>query len=265
MKNVNKRALFFDFDGTLWFGKIGEKTLEALKEAHAQGDLLFLCTGRSRGNFDMAWIDGIPFDGMLFGGCNAETNGKELFLSTLTREQVEETIKITKKYHLDILWEGYYNNYRAPSTSNIFDNNMRILEDVELLDVEKYPVMKMDIIKPFKNGAYIPVPQPAKDDLAKMYLLNEFDSYLELLQKGLGKDEMIKLIKNEYGISSKNCYAFGDSNNDIAMKNECDTLIAINHAPEGLKKIAEYVTQKEENGVAEAIEYLNLKANKPTF
>ena len=49
MKDSNdKKALFFDFDGTLWFGKYGDKTLETLKKLHEKGYILVYASGRSR-------------------------------------------------------------------------------------------------------------------------------------------------------------------------------------------------------------------------
>ena len=92
MKESNdKKALFFDFDGTLWFGKYGDKTLETLKKLHEKGYILVYASGRSRGNTDFELIKDLPFDALTFGGCEAEIDGKIIYRRDFSREQVSRT------------------------------------------------------------------------------------------------------------------------------------------------------------------------------
>ena len=63
MDKNNKKVFFFDFDGTLWFGKYGEKTLQALNILHEKGHLLIYNSGRSMGNTRFKRLEPIPFDG----------------------------------------------------------------------------------------------------------------------------------------------------------------------------------------------------------
>ena len=59
---MRNKAIFFDFDGTLWFGKYGKTTLETLNKLH-ENYYLFYCSGRSEGNTQFDLLKGVPFDG----------------------------------------------------------------------------------------------------------------------------------------------------------------------------------------------------------
>ena len=67
---TQRKALFFDIDGTIWNMKneIPESTVRAIRALREKGHLTFLCSGRSRAfiqepklfdiGFDVSWEDG---------------------------------------------------------------------------------------------------------------------------------------------------------------------------------------------------------------
>ena len=79
---------------------------------------------------------------------------------------------------------------------------------------------------------------------------------VECVQKGHGKDFLIKKVCKELDINIEDTYAFGDSMNDLPMFKTCAKAVAIGHAPDQLKAYAVYVTKEEENGVWEALKEL---------
>lgn len=257
---MGKKALFFDFDGTLWFGKYGDKTIQALKKVHEQGDYIFLNTGRSQGNFEKGWAEGIPFDGLLFGGAHIVLNGKDEFRSDISREAVKAVIELSEKYRLKIMWEGVYENYRNERSANKYDHDMHVLEECELLNVQEYPLTKFDVLKQDaeEKDRYLPIRAEVEEELSKYFHVIQFDDYIELIQKGLGKNVLIEKICEKFGIPKEDRYAFGDSRNDLPMFSVCGNRVAIGHAPEELKREATFVTTEEENGVAEAIYELKI-------
>ena len=257
MNTIDKKAFFFDFDGTIWFGRFGEKTLQALKDLHNKGHLLFYNSGRSKANSYMQRIKQIPFDGFLFGGCHAETaDGEIIYLSNISKGAMQDTVEIENEYDLLIIYEG---TDKVCKRKGILDWIPCIeLEDNRVLvDTDTYPMSKFSIFKRKTClGEYEPIPPKALELLAKHYILIEMGSYVECIQKGHGKDVIISKAVERLGIDINNTYAFGDSMNDMPMFKACAKSIAIGHSPDELKKLAIYVTKEEENGVWEALSEL---------
>ena len=87
-----RKALFFDIDGTLLAGGIPgyipDSTIEALKQAQANGHYIFINSGRTYGFMPEA-IKEFPFDGYVCG-CGTEV----IFLGkTLYHYDLDEDLK----------------------------------------------------------------------------------------------------------------------------------------------------------------------------
>ncbi|MBQ7373584.1 MAG: HAD family phosphatase [Clostridia bacterium] len=253
MRNNSKKAFFFDFDGTIWFGRYGEKTLKALRQLHSDGHLLVYNSGRSKGNNPAERLKPIPFDAFLCGGCIAEVFGEEIFRKDLSKEMVEKSLKIERKYDLLNLYEGVVGVYKRRGILPKF--NGEELDDTDvLLDVETYPISKFCIIKKVdENGEYLLAPESALKEYSQDFDIVEFKNYYEVTQKGTGKDVVCKLLIEKLGLKKENCYFFGDSLNDLSAFLIGGRNVAIGHSPNALKEKAEYVTTLEEDGVYEAL------------
>ena len=257
MTTTDKKAFFFDFDGTIWFGRFGEKTLKALNDLHEKGHLLFYNSGRSKGNSYMEKIKQIPFDGYLFGGCHAEkTDGEIIYLSSISNKAMKDTVEIENEFDLLINYEGVKIVCKRKGILDWIP--CQELEDNSvLIDTKAYPISKISIFKKKNDkGEYLPIPQKALERLSKHYILIEMGSYVECIQKGHGKDFIIKKLCKELNLDLKNTFAFGDSMNDMPMFLTCAKAVAIGHSPKELKDKAIYVTKEEENGVWEALNAL---------
>ena len=251
---MDKKAFFFDFDGTIWFGHFGEKTLKALKDLHEKGHLLFYNSGRSKANTHFDKIQDVPFDYFLFGGCHAETSsGEVLYCSNITKEAMQDTVEIENQYDLLIIYEGTKNVYKRKGILTWIPCE-ELEDNTVLVDANAHPISKFSIFKrKNEQGGYDPICSQALECLAKHYILIEMGSYVECIQKGHGKDVIIKIATNILGIDLKDTYAFGDSMNDFPMFETCAKKVAIGHSPNELKALATYVTKEEENGVWEAL------------
>ena len=100
MENINRKAFFFDYDGTIWFGRFSEKTLKALCKLHEKGHLLFYNSGRSKGNTRKDKVALIPFDGLLYGGSHIEYNGKDIFRKDIPKDIMKEIVAIENANNL---------------------------------------------------------------------------------------------------------------------------------------------------------------------
>ena len=91
---MERKALFFDIDGTLLSeetGKVPASARKALEEAMARGHLCFINTGRTRCSLPLE-IKAIPFSGYLCGcGTQILYGDEELYSRTIPRERREKS------------------------------------------------------------------------------------------------------------------------------------------------------------------------------
>ena len=255
MKNNQKKAFFFDFDGTLWFGKYGEKTLKAILKLKEQGHLLVYNSGRSKGNNPAERLKPVPFDAFLCGGCNAEIFGEVVFRKDFSKEQMQKVLKIERDFDLDNLYEGVVGVYKRRGILPVF--NGEELDDISvLLDVKTYPISKFCIIKKEREKRqYLPAPKEAIEKLSDEFDVIEFSNYYEVTQKGTGKDVLCKLLIQKLGLKIEDCYFFGDSLNDLSAFLLGGNNVAIGHSPDALKQKAQFITTLEEDGIYEALHH----------
>ena len=257
MENKGKKVFFFDFDGTIWFGTFGEKTVKALNQLHNDGHTLVYNSGRSRGNARFDKLIQIPFDYFLHGGALAESaSGEQIYRQDIPQGVIDLVIKTEKEFDLFIIYEGVKAVYERKGISE--KTHSTVLDDVSILsDTKTYPITKFSILKKVgENGEFLPLPQEALNKLRPYFDVVDLGSYAECMQKGTGKDFIIKKVVEKLNIDLKDTYAFGDSLNDLPMFEICAKAIAIGHSPNELKALATYVTKEEENGVWEALKAL---------
>ena len=171
MKTTDKKAFFFDFDGTIWFGRFGEKTLKALNDLHEKGHLLFYNSGRSKANSYVDMIRKLPFAGFLYGGCHAEDAcGNAIYLSNISAEAMQDTVEIENEYDLLIVYEG---TDHVCKRKGILDwiPCIELEDNHALTDVNTFPMSKFSIFKRKNDsGEFEPIPKLAMDRLAKHYI-----------------------------------------------------------------------------------------------
>lgn len=80
--------------------------------------------------------------------------------------------------------------------------------------------------------------------------------YLEMNHKGVDKGMGLLELTHHLGIDIKDTIAIGDNYNDVAMLKVAGLSVAMENAPQEIKDMCNYVTQRDNNdgGVAEVIE-----------
>ncbi len=254
----DKKALFFDFDGTLWFGKYGDKTLETLNKLHEAGYVLVYASGRSRGNTAFSLIENVPFDAYAFGGCEATVFGKTIYRRDFSPEQIDYLLNMPEKYLRRTVFEGVNGFYKYRGSLPRYLGEEK--DDMNFLkDTKNYPLSKFSTIKfSDDNGGFIPIDEDVVNYLKKQFFVVDLDHYIECMNEGHGKDVMIKKICDYLGVRRENTYCFGDSENDLAMFKAVEFGVAMAHSPVSLKKLAKYVTKSDLDGVYEAVYALGL-------
>ncbi len=282
---MEKKIIFFDVDGTLVAGVDGveyvpESTKKAIALTRAKGNLVYLCTGRSKAEiYDFILECGI--DGVIgAGGGYVEIGDQMLYHKKVTKEAVNHMIDYFEANHFD---------YYVESNGGLFasKNLVKRLERIIYGDIENDPEAR----KRWENkenhfiNAMIEGQDLKRDDINKACFLENpdipFDDIIqefegefnvihctvpifgddsgELSVPNIHKANAIEALISHLGIDRKNTYAFGDGMNDKEMLEYVNVGIAVGNAKEGLKAIADEVTDDITNdGIYNSMKKHNL-------
>lgn len=263
---MDKKMIFFDIDGTLIpEGRhcIDEQTKRALAQAKANGHLLFINTGRTYFNIDN-FIKDIGFDGYVCGcGTYIYLGDKCLHKSTLPRQTCLDIMEKMRQCHIAGFFEAnryVFFDQLSPVKSEFIDNFRKMFGIKEAISPDF-----------FSDDAYtfdkILVVLDDKSDVTTFR--NYSDDFLEFIDRGGG---MAEIVQKEYSkgtgidflcdylnIPLENCYAIGDSTNDLPMLQHVPYSIAMgNSMPEILPYCTYQTTDITDNGIYNALKHFNL-------
>ena len=265
---MTKKIAFFDIDGTLTSeidGSIPESVKYALERSRDNGNLLFINTGRCMQNVEERFRI-LGFDGYLCGcGTNIyvekDNQKKEILHVEQPHAVIMEVLKAVRSLKADILFESKYfvrfdtsrdffteGGYKQ--YSHFVKKNYDMSQDIEASDFvcDKFVVWFEDI-----------------RDLATLRKVTDLHfecidrggNFREFVPLGYSKATGIQTVLDYYNIPLKNAFAFGDSNNDLAMLSYVPNSIAMgNSVPSSLFNQVSYVTSNaSEDGIAKALEH----------
>ena len=85
------------------------------------------------------------------------------------------------------------------------------------------------------------------------------DGIWEVTQKGTSKATGMEFLLDRLSIPRENCYAFGDSPNDLPMLKAAGVSVAMGNAYGGIEEHCTYQTDSvDKDGILHALEHLNL-------
>lgn len=261
-----KKLLFFDIDGTLITDDtrriLPESTKEAIRRTRELGNMTFINTGRVIGNID-GFIREAGFDGYVCGcGTYIQYQDNVLLHKTLTKETCDEIAMMARKCRV-------YNLYEGAVTTGI-DKTLPITG--ALLELKHYfeEVRKVPFVGVGEEGFIFDkfagwYDEESELETFKEYITKEFDyihrgeGFFEIVPKGYSKATGIQFLCDYFGVSLEDCYAFGDSNNDLPMLSYVSHSVAMGESNEELKKQVEYVTTGVlEDGILNAMKHYGL-------
>ena len=263
--------LFFDIDGTLFDDsrKLPVSVLPAMEKAHENGHLLFINTGRTLCNMDHR-LDGFPVDGWIMGcGTRIVFRGETLqsmeydLSQSLRLRQVFLDLKVPVTYECDT---GIYFDPLAPHHPAIplfrdFARNAGLDRDITETDQE-FRAVKMfcfsdtrDLIDQIEKAtAAIGMPYTAID---------RGKGGWEVIPAAYSKGTGIDVIRQKLNVAFEDCYAFGDSRNDMPMFEHVAHSIAMGNAPEDVKAACSYVAARpEDDGIKKAMIHFGIIADE---
>jgi Cof subfamily protein (haloacid dehalogenase superfamily) len=262
---INRKMIFFDIDGTIIAEdthKIPDKTVLAIRKARENGHLAFINTGRTFFNVTEE-IRNIGFDGYVCGcGTYIHYNDKPLLAKSLPQETCFEIAKKLREYKIDGLFEashGVYFDLTRPATGELG----KIKESFSLqgCDVTRSwddPNLNFDKFVTWKN-------EESDFDAFYDYIAKAFDyidrgnNFGEVVPKGYSKASGIKFLQQYFNIPLENCFAIGDSTNDLPMLEYVPNSIAMgNSTPLLFDKVAFVTKDINDDGIEHALSHFEI-------
>ena len=262
---MTPKMIFFDIDGTLipeGDTVISQSTKNAIAKARANGHLTFINTGRTFFNIDPFILD-LGFDGLICGcGTYIYYHGQKLFSHTIPHDRCVETIHMMRKLKIPGFFEEnthIYFDEELPSTGFI-DELRRMFKAKNLefsIDI-KNPSFTYDKILVHMN-------QDSDERAFKAYIspfldyIDRGNQITEIVQKGYSKATGIQFMCDYLNIPLKNCYAIGDSTNDLPMLAYVPNSIAMgNSMPEILPFCTWQTRDVDKDGIEFALKHYHI-------
>lgn len=268
------KVIFLDIDGTLvnYEMEIPESAIRAVQETRKKGNRVYLTTGRSKAEvYSYLWDIGL--DGMIGGnGMYIEDNGKVILDLSMKKEDVKMTVDWMNKNDL-----GFY----LESKNGLF-GSANFLSKAAFLygeDTEENRGKIRDIFPHMIFGEEL-----VRDDIAKIsFCLNpdklaeakelfgeslkvsswsgtgKQQEFGEFAISGVDKVHAVNTLLEYLHTGREDTFAFGDAASDEQMVQYCQVGVAMGNAEEGLKRVADYVTEDvNADGLWNAFSHFNL-------
>ena len=262
----NRKIAFFDIDGTLTSekdGSIPDSAVLAIREARANGHLMFINTGRCFQNVEERFR-AIGFDGYVCGcGTNIYYQGKELLYVNQTHETVMELLAQARKTDVDILFESRQEVvfdlsrplHHPDAKRQYYAFRERHYDMSHELESEDYICDKFVIW--FERDEQLTEFRKVSDRLFEC--IDRGGNFREFVPYHYSKATGIQFLLDHFALPKENAYAFGDSNNDLPMLLYVPHSVAMGNAtPETLFEQVSYVTANaSDDGIAKALRELN--------
>lgn len=257
------RLVATDLDGTLVYDShcIPERCRAAIAEARARGVHVCLATGRmhhSAEDFarDLGLLGEpvISYNGaMVRVAGTGETLWHERVPTALAQRIVQQAAAEGRLIHYYVDDVMYVT--RVSKGALIYEQRTGSrpvpVGDVRRL-TDQAPTKILLVDEPEAIGELLRRDQAAYGD--EVYVTRSLPEYVEYLSPRATKGAALRVVREHFGLAREQVLACGDMLNDIPLLQEAGVAVAMAHAPEEVRAVADYVTAPGLEGVAEAIE-----------
>lgn len=271
--NRHIELIAFDLDGTVlneeW--EMSPKTTSALSAAHERGTVTVVCTGRSLITLpawmrDIDWIDYIissngaivisAATGEVFRYCPMDTSTTDAAL----RISSEFSESIDFLMSDSVLYDQSYCDYTDRRNNSSFFCDI----DAEKLYTEAGTFVTADDIPGGILEKLVVVCENSEGRDALLAKIRESkritavpasDVAVEMTASGVTKGAALKNLRQMLQIGKEAAIAFGDSGNDLSMRQAVGCFVAMGNAPAEVKAYADAITLSVlQDGVARFLE-----------
>ncbi|MGN1001440.1 MAG: HAD family hydrolase [Oscillospiraceae bacterium] len=259
---MTPKMIFFDIDGTIMdeWGYIPPSAVDAIRGARRKGNLCLVNTGRPYTHIEPFVVD-IGFDGYVCScGSHVILDGKSLFRATVPPRVCDQIVARAGACRLDAYYEAEegmrYTLLHAPSRGmkiyldRMAERGFDLSGSPEGFRFDKFCVWAHSDSDFAAFAAY-----------AETYfaLIGRGGGMYECVLRGYDKAGGIRAVAEARGIPLADCYAIGDSTNDLPMLSCVPHSIAMAAAPESVRSRVEYVTgELKADGLAGALAHYGL-------
>lgn len=274
---AGKRIVFLDIDGTLTepgMNVVPQSALEAIGRCRAEGNLVFLSTGR---NYNMLQpVLEYGFDGVVASGggyievgeepifdCPMSEEQRRLAVDVLERNGIFRTIECKEGSFTDQGFKAFLREKTGGGNSELVRWREQIEKNLNIRPMEEYggaPVYKIVMMGERPEQFEEPRAVLDKDFL---FCIQESDRFGvingELVNRMFDKGQAIRRVCEYLGIPLEDTVAFGDSMNDKEMLETAGISVCMGNGAQALKKIADLVCPSvKEDGLLWGFEKLGL-------
>lgn len=261
---------FFDVDGTLVYrdpetgpgGVPSKRVCEAVRAFARAGGVPIIASGRAMPGLEQLF-DLLPFRGCVsLDGAYVQLDGEVIADRCFDRAMLEQMVSEMVACGMAAFFEGTDGCVElSPTGESLYDWG-EVARDLEGM-ARANPSLR------FGKVDFIDETMPAYKD--SEFLQRELGYYdvgdgcHELVMPGVDKGSGLRLLADRIermlpdGFSGVRTYAFGDSENDLAMLKSADAAVAMGQAASHVREAADFVTDCcADDGVATALETLGL-------
>lgn len=248
----NNKLIFLDVDATLYSKEqrlVPESAITAIHEAQKNGHKVLINTGRPLVYFEKEILD-IGCNGYLCSnGVHILLDGETIYHKTVPESVIEQLKHICETHHIYGTFEGEKCSYFRDHNVDFHPHYGFMITAFELAPYMKHEFSWDHVESPDKAIVFTG-PGSDREGFVKsldcisdtMDYIRIDDTQYEILLKGHDKGTGLKYVADYLHVSPEDCYAFGDSNNDLSMFEAAGHGIAMGNACDELKNIADYVT-----------------------
>lgn len=255
------KAIFFDFDGTLYshnLKKVHDSTFKAFELLKEKGIKRVLCTGRHIRELEKLDVLnlGLEFDGyILLNGQIILDKDFKYIGGTKIRESMAKKI-------IDI-----FNNNKAPFIIETIDElYVNYLDDFQTeglrsVGTEPFPVKPYDNKDIYQISTYVNAEKKKwlYEELDECFITSWNEYGLCIVDKDGGKSKGIEKYIQYYNYTNDETMAFGDGENDVDMIEYAKIGVAMGNGTDHLKSVADYVTEDIDNdGLYKALKHFKV-------
>lgn len=272
---MKKKIIFLDIDGTLmdFDGKLPVTAKKALLKAKTDGNRLVLCTGRVKAQIYPELLE-MNFDGIIASaGAYVECDGREVYRHVSDKEQLNRLVKYFEDTQTTYMLQT---KDGVVMTEKSWKAMVRHFLDMGMTEEKMEKVMVADVFlredlydcTDVEKMAYYdaPVSMEKIQEVLGDYFKVEGASYKsgegsngEITCVGENKATGIRRYVAHVGGDMKDTVSIGDGPNDLEMLAETAVAIAMGNADEGLKGMADFVTDDvDKNGLWKAFQWLDM-------